>query len=121
MGVWSLNSKGQRESYWPAIGEIVSYPRSGFGVGLVTRCDGVLYTIVNEHGLSTVSGVWDMQPATADAKARLRANLDVSRIALDRTFQNTLPCGAIGHSEFRRAAKARLRRKVFGESEQAAA
>ncbi|MBK1667044.1 hypothetical protein CKO28_03165 [Rhodovibrio sodomensis] len=114
MGTWTKNSRGQRESYFPDIGEIVSYPRSGGGVGIATRCNGVLYDLVTLNGSDSPTGVWDLQPATQAEKDRLRAALDLSRVPLDRTFQNTLPCGAIGHREFLRAAKARLRRKIFG-------
>lgn len=116
MGTWKKNSRGQRESYFPEIGEIVSYPRSGGGVGTATRCNGVLYDLVPLSGMNSPTGVWDLQPATEADKERLRAALDLSRIPLDRTFQNTLPCGTIGHSEFLRAARARLRQTVFGRA-----
>ena len=115
-GIWRRNSRGQAESYWPAIGEIVSYPRSRGGVAVATRCNGVLYDCVNEHGSRTVNGVWDMQPATDEEKARLRSKLDLASVETDRTFQNALPGGRVGHAEFLKAAKARLKKRVFGEA-----
>ena len=116
MGTWHRNSVGRYESYFPDIGEIVSYPRGPVGEGIVTRCHGVHYDLVNHNGSATNCGVWDMQPATDAEKARLRARVDLSRIPLDRTFQNRLPCGAIGHREFLRAASARVKRIVCGEA-----
>lgn len=94
---FKYNSKGFLESYYPDIGEIISYPNRRLGVAIVVQRRGVLFTCLKPSKNITVNGSWDIFPASESEKERFHRErlFDLKDVLFDYTCTNKLPCGVI--------------------------